>query len=142
MVVQREVDEVLAALEIQVDRGRRREASLVEQHVFRGKLLAHDDDLLPLARRGVIAHARQFARRLQELLLVAPHEEHLEQLQLQLATLRLALDRRLHKVGGLVIETIGHVEVGLGERVALLGYRLIVPQRLLHIDGARLARGA
>ena len=33
---------------------------------------------------------------------------------------RLALDRDAHEVGGLVVQTIGHVEIGFGQRIALV----------------------
>ena len=66
------------------------------------------------------AALRQLARGLQELLLVAPDEEHLEELELQIAARRLAADGNADEVSGLVVQTIGHVKVGLGERIALV----------------------
>ena len=57
---------------------------------------------------------------IQEQFLVAPNKEDLEQLEPQIATVRLALDGNLHEIRSLVIETIGHVEVGLGQRILLV----------------------
>ena len=69
---------------------------------------------------ALLARLRQLAGRLQELLLVAPDEEHFEQLQLQIATLGLARDGDADEVGGLVVQTVGHVEIGFGQRIALI----------------------
>ncbi len=66
------------------------------------------------------ARGVHLACELQETILVAPDEEDLEQLQFEVAALRLALHGELHEVGGLVVKTIGHVEVGFGQRVARL----------------------
>ncbi len=117
-----EVHAVLAALEIEVDArdAGARATGLGEQRVFGGKLLAHDDDLLPLARLRLVARRGELARGLQELLAVAPHEEHFEELEAKIATPRLALAGEADEIGGLVVETVGHVEVGFGERIALV----------------------
>ena len=72
----------------------------------------------PGARFG--AALGELARGLQELLLVAPDEEHFEKLQLQVAPVRLAADGDPDQVRGLIVQAVGHVEVGFGKRIALV----------------------
>ena len=113
----------LAALEVEIDPRRRRAAHSGagrEQRILRRELLAHDDDLFPLARRRLGTGGGQLARGLQELLLVAPDEEDFEELQLQIPPLGLAPDGDADEVGGLIVQAVGHVEIGLGQRVALI----------------------
>ena len=62
----------------------------------------------------------ELARHREELILVAPDEEHFEKLELEIAALGLALDGDAHEIGGLVVQTIGHVEIGFGQRIALI----------------------
>ena len=74
----------------------------------------------------------QLAGRVEEQILVAPDEIDLEQLQLQIAARRLAIDRDLHQVGGLIVQAVGHVEVGFGERVLLVeANRRLAAQRVV-----------
>ena len=76
------------------------------------------------------------AGNLEEPVAVAPDEEDLEQLEPQVAPLGLALDRELDQIGGLVVQAIGHVEVGFGQRVARLDAdRRIARQRVVERRG-------
>ena len=95
-------------------------AAVGEHRILGRDLLAHDDDLFPLAGGRLAARIGQLARDREELLVVAPHEEHFEELELEIATIGLALDRDAHEVGGLVVQTVGHVEIGFGQRIALV----------------------
>ena len=118
-----EIHAVLAALEIEVDAaaGRARQrAAAGEQRVFRSNLPPHDDDFFPFAGRSLVTTRRQLASELQELILVAPDEIDLEQLELQVAALRLAGNRDAHQIGRLIVQAISHVEIGLGQRIALV----------------------
>ena len=63
---------------------------------------------------------RQLMRGSEELLLVAPDEEHFEELELRVAARRLAADGDADEIRGLVVQTVGHVEVGFGERIPLV----------------------
>ena len=101
-----------------------------KQRFVRANLLAHDDDLVPFAGRRTIARRFQRLRRLQERILVAPDEIDLQQLEAQIAPVRLALERNAHQIGRLVVQTVGHVEVGLGQGIALI-----------EIDGALARHG-
>ena len=69
---------------------------------------------------GFRTGVRELASDGEELLLVAPDEEHFEELELEVATIGFALDRDAHQVGGLVVQTIGHVEIGFRQRIALV----------------------
>ena len=90
-----------------------------------------------------LAALRQLARGLQELLLVAPDEEHFEELQLQIAPPGLAADGDADQVRGLVVQAVGHVEVGFGERIALVEVdRRLAADRLIARHVARRGRGA
>ncbi len=95
-------------------------ATLANMRFVRANLLAHDDDLVPLAGRSAVARRLQTLRRLQERVLVAPDEINLQQLQAQIAPIRLALERDAHQVGRLVVQAVGHVEIGFGQRIALI----------------------
>ncbi len=57
---------------------------------------------------------------LQEGILVAPDKIDFQQLQAQIAPVRFALQRDSHQVGGLVVQAVRHVEIGLGEGIALI----------------------
>ena len=70
--------------------------------------------------RRVGAGLGQLARGLQELLLVAPDEEHFEELELQVAPRGFTADGDADQIGGLVVQTVGHVEIGFGERITLI----------------------
>ena len=72
---------------------------------------------------------------------VAPDEVDLEQLQLQVAARRLAVDRDLHQVGGLVVQAVRHVEVGFGQRVLLIEAHLRLAADRLVGSRARRERG-
>src|SRR5256886_2108630 len=105
------------------------------------ELLAHDEDLLPLPGRGLAAGVGQLARRLQELILVAPHEEYFEELQSQIAARGFAGDGDADQIRGLVIQAVRHVEVSLRERVALVEVdRRLAADRLIARDAPRRGR--
>jgi hypothetical protein len=77
-----DVDAVLAAFEIQIDQGAGAPSTADiagEQRLVGANLLAHDDDLVPLACRGTVARGFQTLRGLQEGILVAPDEVNLQQ---------------------------------------------------------------
>jgi hypothetical protein len=57
---------------------------------------------------------------LQEGVLVAPDEIDFQQLQPQVAAVRLAFQCDTHQIRGLIVQAIGHVEVGFGQRIALI----------------------
>ncbi len=89
-----------------------------EQRILGRDLLAHDEDLFPLTRRSFRARIGEFVRALQELFLVAPDKEHLEQFQFQVTARRIACDGDANQIRGLVVQTVGHVEeVGLCQRI-------------------------
>ena len=67
-----------------------------------------------------IARAMQLAGSVEEQILVTPDEIDLQQLELQVAPARLAIDRDLHQVGSLIVQAVRHVEVGFGERILLI----------------------
>ena len=118
-----EVDAALSAFQVEVHAAGRRTAhrpGTREQRILGRELLAHDEDLLPLPGRGLAAGVRQLARRLQELILVAPHEEYFEELQSQIAARGFAGDGDADQIRGLVIQAVRHVEVSFRERVALV----------------------
>ena len=62
----------------------------------------------------------QLAGSVEEQFPVAPHEIDFQQLELQVAPARLAIDRDLDQVGGLIVQAVRHVEVGFGERILLI----------------------
>ena len=118
-----DVDAVLAALEIQVDQSPGASAAAAcggEQRLVRANLFAHDDDLVPLAGGSPVAGRFQALRGLQERVLVAPDEIDFKQLQAQIAPVRFALERNSHEVGCLIIQTVCHVKIGFGQRIALI----------------------
>ena len=79
---------------------------------------------------------RELLRGLQEGVLVAPDEVDLEQLHAQIAPLGLALERDAHEIGGLIVQAVGHVEIGFGQRIALIEiYRALARHRVLGRDG-------
>ena len=59
-------------------------------------------------------------RGVQELLFVAPYEEDFEELQFQVAAIGLAVDGDANEVGRLIVQAVGHVEIGFGQRIALI----------------------
>src|SRR5258708_20291549 len=82
-----DIDAVLSALEIQVDQSARAAAASgggCEQGFVGANLLAHDDDLVPLAGGSTVARRLQSLPPLQERVLVAPNEITLQQLQAQI----------------------------------------------------------
>ena len=83
-------------------------------------MLAHDDDLVPLARRCTVAGRFQTLGSLQESVFVAPNEINFQQLQTQIAPIRFALERNAHQVGCLIVQTVRHMKVGLGQGIALI----------------------
>ncbi len=56
----------------------------------------------------------------QERVLVAPDEEHLEQLELEVAPVRRRVERLLHELRGLIVQAVRHVEIGFGDRIGLV----------------------
>ena len=76
-----DIDPIFSAFEIQIDQctGAAATADARSKHGFVGaNLLAHDDDLVPLARGCTIPRRFQALRRLQERILVAPDEVNLQ----------------------------------------------------------------
>ena len=74
-----EVHATLSAFQVEIHAAGRRTAHRAgtrEQGILGRELLAHDEDLLPLPGRGLGTGVRQLACRVQELVLVAPHEEY------------------------------------------------------------------
>ena len=140
-----EIDPVLAAFEIQVDAaagGPGEGAGVCEQRILRRDLPAHDHHLFPFTCQRLRTTSGQLARGLQEAILVAPDEEHLEQFQLQLAPIGLARDRNLHQVGGLIVQAIGHVEIRFRQRIALVeGHRLLAGDGVIDGDVMAGCRG-
>jgi hypothetical protein len=140
-----EIERLGAAVELQVEPGAadgtaRRGAG--EQRILGGDLLAHDHDLFPLAGGRLADRPVQLARRLQEFVAIAPDEEHLGQLQLEVAALRLARCGEPHQVRRLVVESVGHVEIGLGQRIALVEVDAgLAAERVVRGDGVG-GRGA
>src|SRR5262249_43748500 len=122
LAYQVEVDATLAALEVQVDAAGRGacNGTAGEQRVLRGELLAHDQNLFPLARGGLATGLRELTRSREELLLVAPDEEDFKKLQFQVAPVRLTADGDADEIGGLVVEPVGHVEISLGQGITLI----------------------
>jgi len=118
-----DVDAVLAALEVQIDQSTRAAAASGvgrEQGIVGANLLAHDDYLVPLPGGSPVACRFQSLCRLQESILVAPNEVDLQELQPQVAPVRLALEGNAHQVGGLIVQAVGHVKIGFGQRIALV----------------------
>ena len=118
-----DVDAILAALEVEVDqRAGAASAALArcKQRLVRANLLAHDDDLVPLAGGRTIARGLQSLGGLQERVLVAPHEIDFQQLEAQIAPIRLALERDAHQIGRLVVQAVRHVKIRLGQGIALI----------------------
>ena len=110
-----------------------------KQRIVGRELAAHDQDLVPLTWLRVLARRIHLARHLEEAVAIAPDEEDLGQLQLEVAALRLALRCHLHQVGGLVVQAVGHVEVRLGQRVTRLDADGTFARQGV-LDGDRLAR--
>ena len=128
-----DVDAILAALEVEVDQSACAAAAAGargEQRLVRADLLAHDDDLVPLAGGRTIARRFQALRGLQEGVLVAPDEIDFQQFEAQIAPLGLALERDAHQIGRLIVQAVRHVKIGLGQRIALI-----------EIDGALARHG-
>ncbi len=116
-VVECEIERRIAGLEIDVDAPTARRG-FGEQPFVGADLAAHDHDLVPIRVVGLPDLAAQTLRGLQEGVLVAPHEEDFEQLELQVATIRRGLARLLHELGGLIVEAVGDVEIGFGDASA------------------------
>ena len=93
---------------------------------------------------STVARRFQSLRRLQERILVAPDEIDLQQLQPQVAPVRFALERNAHQVGRLIVQAIGHVEIGFGQRIALIEIDRALARHgvvgRLHV-GVRIAQG-
>src|SRR5262249_47189628 len=118
-----EIDAALAALEIEIHASSRSTAdgsTTGEERVIGRQLLAHDDNLFPLAWRSLCAGIGEFPSAMQELLLVTPDEEHFEELELQIASVGLTADSDANQIGSLIVQAIRHVEIGLGQRVTLI----------------------
>ncbi len=118
-----DVDAILAALEIEIDQRSRPRARCppgTRTWLVGANLLAHDDDLVPLAGRRTIARRLQRLGRLQKGILVPPDEIDFQQLEAQVAAVRLTLQGNAHEVGRLVVQTIGHVKIRLGQWIALI----------------------
>jgi hypothetical protein len=109
-----------ATIEVEVHAHGAATLAFREHLVFGGNLLAHDDDLVPLARLAFAARIAEVAGQAEEFLLVAPDEEHFEQLELEVTSAGLALNGDAHQVRRLVVQAIGHVEIGFGQRIALV----------------------
>ena len=83
-------------------------------------MLAHDDDLVPVAAFVVTPNLLDAACRINECVAVTPHEVDFAKLGQQVQPVSFGLEGTIDQVGGLVVEAIGHVEIGLGNRVALI----------------------
>src|SRR5690606_17739972 len=85
----------------------------------------------------------QVTRGIQERFLVAPHEVDLEQLDLEVASVGRGSQRLREQVGRLVVEAVGDVEIGLGDRVGLIEVDdRLVRQRLVGGSRRRGAEGS
>ena len=107
-------------VEIDFARGHRGLALRAKNLLVRADLSAHDGNTLPVT--GVrVADQRLNCRRFrEEFLLLAPDEKDVQQLHAQIHPLGVALDRLLDQVCRLVVQAVGHVEIGFGQRIGLL----------------------
>ena len=91
-----------------------------KQRVIAGYLLPHDDDLVPISRFSFTNRALQAASRVDKRVAVTPDKVDFAQLGQQVGTIRFKRQRAVDEVCGLVIETIGHMEISLGNRIGLV----------------------
>ena len=78
---------------------------------------------------------------MQKLIFVAPHKEHFEQLELQIAALRFTSNGDAYQVGRLIVESVGHVKIGFRQRIALIErHRRVARDRIVNRDRPRLHR--
>src|SRR5438552_6366098 len=90
-----------------------------EQRIIGTNLFAHDDDLIPFARRSLIARVMQLARGIQEHVPVAPYEINFGYLQHQIATIWIAFDGQLHDISSLRVQAISHMESTFAQCILL-----------------------
>ena len=83
-----------------------------------GDLLPHDDDLVPVAtspsRNGGIDDGQPHRRKRRG----CPKQSRFRRAWSADPMLRLDLQRAIDQIGRLVVKTVGHMEIGLGNRVA------------------------
>jgi hypothetical protein len=69
---------------------------------------------------------------------VAPHDEHIEELQFQVATVGFTADGNTNQIGSLVVQAVGHVEISFSQRIALIQVdRGVTADRVFGSDVAR-----
>ena len=91
-----------------------------KQRVVAGDLLPHDDDLVPISRISFTNRTLQPTGCVNERVAVTPDKVDFAQLGQQVGTIRFNRQRAVDEVCGLVIETIGHMEISLGNRIRLV----------------------
>ena len=95
-----------------------------------GDLLTHDDDLVPLGAVPIRRCHLDALRSVDECVAVTPHEVNLAELGQQVDAFGVGFERAIDQVGGLVVQAVGHVEICLGDRIALI-----------EVDGGLAAEG-
>jgi hypothetical protein len=118
-LIEGKVERRVTRLQVNVDAARSGRR-FGKQAFVRADLPAHDDDLVPVGVAVLSDLFVQALRGLEKGVLIAPNEEHFEQLELQVAAIRRCVERFLDQLGGLIVETVGHVEVGFGNGIGLV----------------------
>jgi len=83
-------------------------------------LLTHDDDLVPV-RTFVFADSRlESACGIYECIAVTPDKVDFAKLGQQVGPLWLNRQRAINEICGLIVKTVGHVEIGLCDGIGLV----------------------
>ena len=105
-----------------------------------GYLLAHDDYLVPFRTIGFTDGGLQVGCRIDEGITIAPDEINLAELAHQRLVARVSFQCASNEVRRLIIKPVGHMEIGLGNRVGLIEIdgRLAAERVLQRVEAAGL----
>ena len=118
----------------QIDRlGRSRSGGAGKQFVIGSNLLPHDHDLVPVLAGAVANGCLELAGRIDKRVTIAPNEVDFAKLGQQVVTVRLDFQCTIDQISGLVIQTVGHMEVGLRNRVGLIKTASVIVRKLIRV---------
>ena len=80
-------------------------------------LLPHDNDLVPVGTFATAHDRMQTLRGINEGVLITPDKIDFAQLCQKVLTFRFDLQRAVNEVRRLIVQTVGHMEVGFGKGI-------------------------
>ena len=100
--------------------GRASNSCTLEQFVICSNLLPHDDDLVPIGALVTADRSFQTASRVNKRVGITPNEIDFAKLGQQILIFRLNFQSPVDQIGCLIIQAIGHMEIGLCDQIRLV----------------------